>query len=243
LKLPIIINGKKTVHEFPTDWDNVSFRSFLEIPSDETDIIKIIALILKIDYDVLCRAKIIGFDELVERLAFLKVQPVPRVPKTCLGYPIPKDLGFETVGQFKDLNQYIKEISGLPPIEQFKKYPLLVAVYACVHMDELRCKKLGKDLGLIGNAAEELGYGKYDWRKAEAMADDFLNAPCTEVMGIGNFTLLRLIALKNNIRPNFPKVNSRWQNYRQVLKSWPMILAVIQRFFTLKKKPVTKEVS
>jgi hypothetical protein len=165
---------------FPTRWDEVPFHQFLDIDDCGDDYVKLFALFTGLEEEVVRKASIEKLDDVIEMLGFLKTKVPTPLPKTICGYTIPKDLGFETVGQFSDLREDLKNSNNLTPRQTIEKYTLYCAIYACKEK-----------------------FGEYDWKKAESMRDEFMNAPVTEVLAVGNFTLLKLIALKNNTRPNF----------------------------------------
>jgi hypothetical protein len=213
MKVSIYINGKENLREIPINWDQVKFRQFLALETCGDDIIKAIAMFTGVDYETICKSKIKNLDEAIATLAFLKKQPEPIIPLKILNYPIPKNLEFEQVQMYLDLKEYVKESRQLSAIEQLERYTLYCAVYACVAKHE-----------------------KYDWKLAEEMKDEFLEAPCTEVMGIGNFTLLRLIGLNLNINLNSQKPNTRIKKFRLALKSYRLRLAQLLRSLTWKKR-------
>lgn len=213
LKVTIIL-GKSTIHrDLPVCWEDVTFAQFLDLESCGQDIIKVIALLTGVDYLTLCAAKIVDMDNVISLLKFLNTQPVTAIPKTILGYTVPEKLDFEQVQQYIDLKNYVAESAKMTPTEQLRNYTLYCAVYACIAK-----------------------HGKYEWQLAEGMRDEFLQAPCTEVMGIGNFTLLRLIGLKHNIDLNSPKVSSLIKKFKLVLAGWRIRMVLFLRSFNWKKK-------
>jgi hypothetical protein len=213
MKVSIYINSKETSREIPINWDQVTFRQFLALEKCGDDIIQVIAMFTGVDYEALKKAKIKNLDEIIAALGFLKRKIEPVIPRNILTYPVPKNLEFEQVQMYIDLKNYVKESKELTPIEQLERYTLYCAVYACMAK-----------------------HGKYDWTLAEAMKDEFLEAPCTEVMGIGNFTLLRLIGLNLNINLNSQKPNTLIKKLRLVLKIYRLRLAQRLRSLTWRKR-------
>lgn len=213
LKVTILINRKEDERSVPTCWDDVSFGKFLKLESCQQDIVAVIALFVGIDYDILRRSKIINMDSVIATLKFLTEPMVPAVPKTILGYPVPPKLEFEQVQMYLDLKDYVSKAKELTPLQQLESYTLYCAVYAC------RSK-----------------HKEYDWEKAEAMRDEFLQAPCTEVMGIGNFTLLKLIGLKNNIDVTSRKPDSLIKKLKLVLAYLRIRTVLFLRSFNWRKR-------
>lgn len=197
----------------PTSWEQVTFRKFLELDKCGNDITKVIALLIDIDHATLLKARIFDMDKVIAVLGFLNSQAQASIPTSICGYPVPKDLAFEEVQMFVDLKAYIAETKDKTPMEQLAQYPVYCAVYACKHR-----------------------YGSYDFKKAEALSEVFFNAPCTEVLGIGNFTLLRLAGLNLNIAVSSRPRLTLMQKFRLVLISWRKISVHLQRWFSWKKR-------
>lgn len=213
MKATILINSKENIREIPTAWEQVTFKTFLDLDKCGQDIVKVIALLTQIDYDILRQSKIVNMDQVIAVLGFLNKPAVPVIPKTLLGYKIPKGLEFEQVQMYVDLKNYVTESQKLSPMEQLERYTLYCAVYACMEK-----------------------HGKYDWELAEQMKDEFLKAPCTEVLGIGNFTLLKLIGLNLSIDQNSRKVISRLKRLRLVLEGWRIRMVSRLRWIILSRK-------
>lgn len=214
MKVTIIINGKPTEKEVPTSWEQVTFGQFLELEKCEQDKTKVLSLFTGIDHETLLKAKIKHFDDvMVNGLSFLTTQPPVAIPEKLLGYTMPKNLEFEQVQQYVDLQNYIKESRDKSPSDQLRQYTLYCAVYACIQK-----------------------HSKYDWKLVEEMAPEFLNAPCTEVMGIGHFTLMRLIASKQGTKPTSPPQSTLLKKLGLVLKSWRLRLVSNLRWIIWSKR-------
>lgn len=202
MKVTITLN-KHTIHrDIPLSWEQVTFGDFLKLDDCGQDIVKLMALFWRLDYEQLKKAKITGFDAVVAALGFLNKQMhVPEIKsiKELHGYKLPQNLEFEEVQQYLDLKACVAEAKDLTPIKQLEKYTLYCAVYACKQWK-----------------------GSYSIEAAEALAPVFLNAPCTEVMAVGNFTLLRLIGLNVHTRIDSRKAVSLVKKYKLALKGWVM---------------------
>lgn len=227
----IVLNGKLTKKDLPDHWDKTSFGQFLELAKVKNDRIKAVSIFTGVDYDIIRKAKIQGIETVIHSLSFLDKEIVPKVPQKLLWYDMPKDLGFETFAQYHDLKEDIHKIKGLTEMEQLAKFPLYCAVFACTQMSKERCAELAKQY-----PNEGIVYGEYHWRKAEAMQEEFLNAPATEVLGVGNFTLLKLIGLNLNINPNSRKPLTRMRRLMLVLKRWLLRSGLLQPLITLRVK-------
>lgn len=200
MKVTITINKQVFHRDIPITWDQVSFGDFLKLDECGQDVIKVIALLTRIDYEQLKKAHIKNLDQIVSVLGFLKKPMDPPDAKSIKylhGYKLPDDLEFEETQMFLDLQKYVTEAKDLTPLQQLERFTLYCAVYACKRWK-----------------------GAYDWKHAEELAPTFLNAPCTEVMAIGNFTLLRLIGLNLNINPASLNRVTPLKKFRLALKGF-----------------------
>lgn len=214
MKIEVTLQGVKVTRDIPTSWDGVTFKQFLEIILMGDDYVQILALFLEIDIETVRKATIKGLDGLIIALGFIHTRPIPVMPRSILKHEIPKDLGFETIAQFEDLKTELKGSAGLTPDQHLQKYPLYCAIYACK---------------------------PYDWKKSEEMAPQFFNAPCQEVLGIGNFTLAKLIGLKRSTGPSSLKHHTLKRRFMQALTVYRLLLVSTVRSFTWKRKPVINE--
>jgi hypothetical protein len=207
MKVELELNGVKTNRDIPLSWNEVTFKQFLELEPMGKDLVKLLAFFMGIEEDVLRRAKITGLDTVLKSLAFLQEKMELSIPKQILGHVIPKDLGFETIGQYADIRDSLK--AEMTPIQRLEKYPLYCAIYAC---------------------------RPYDWQKAEAMAPEFFNAPAPEVLAIGHFTLLKLIGSSLPTKPSSPSLRIRIKKFKQDLRIWVRNTAIMARLYIWKKK-------
>lgn len=156
-----------------------------------------------IDEETLKKATIKGIDKLTAALSFLRFEvPMHKFPKTILGYQVDQSLEFEPFGVYTDIKDEVdKRNEGM---ELLKQYPILCAIYITK---------------------------PYDFKKAEIVAEQLLNAPCTEVLALGNFLLMKLIALNSTISQTSLKRLTLLKRWRLALKSWQARLAFQVRFF------------
>jgi hypothetical protein len=216
MKITITQNNLKYEKEIPTCWEEVTFKQFVEMAECGDDYAKLLSVFTGIDPEILRKAKIYSLDSIIRVLQFLGTKPADVVPKTILGYNIPKDLGTESIQQFEDLKKEIRDSKDMEAKDQLLKYPLYVATYCC---------------------AQE--YGEYDWKRAENMAKRFENAPALEVLAVGNFTLMKLIELKFNIKDFYRKPNTHKKNWRLALSVWVRHMVFSVRLFLWKRKHST----
>lgn len=212
MKLTATLNNVKIERTIPIGWDQVTFEQLIELSDCRDDRAKALSVFLKIDAETIRKAQIVNLDAVLSVLSFLETDLFTNVPDKILGYKLPKDLGFETIAQYQDLKENLKSSQGLTNKEALAKYPLYVATYAC------------KDK-----------HGHYDWKLAEEMASEFLQAPCTEVMGIGNFTLAKLIGLTNSTNQSSQNRNTLMKKFRLALTGLRLRLGLLLRSITLSK--------
>lgn len=217
MKIQITLNKLKYDKDIPTSWDQVNYGQFLELTDCVDDYVKIFTVFTGISAETIKKAKITGLDSVIAVLGFLRKEPVQIMPKTILGYPLPADLGFETLDQYTDLKDDLDKSGELKGKDALVKYPLYCAIYAC-----------------------KAKYGEYDWKLAESMADEFLKAPAPEVLAIGNFTLAKLIGLNLNIDPASRRKITRMKRYRLVLKVWVQNMATTVRSSLWPKRTIPR---
>jgi len=211
------LNGKQ-VRQLPTSWPEVTFKTFLKITDAGDDVSKILSALVDIDAKTLRAAKIYNLDTVLDVVSFLNNPAPQELPDKILGYSIPKDLGFETIGQLEDLKDEVSKFKKEKVKTVLSKYPLFCAIYAC-----------------------SAKHGEYDWKKAEAMADEFLEAPAQEVLAVGNFTLVKLTALKLGIAHKAQKPTIPPAKFWRVIRAWIARLGFTTRFFIWKARHLSPE--
>jgi hypothetical protein len=202
----LTLNGVKVEKDIPTSWEQVKFKDFLQLNGSVS---KALSIFTGIDEDTLKKANITGLDKLISVLSFLGTDvPLFNFPKKLLNeYDVPYDIGFESWGQYVDLKDELdKRKEG---IELLKQYPLFCAIYTM------------KD---------------YNFKLAEQRAEHLLNAPCTEVMAVGNFMLTKLAALNLTTKGNSLPEGTVLRKYRLALKGWWTNMVFTVRFYILKRK-------
>lgn len=209
----ITLNGVTVKKPLPIDWPQVTFGQFLQIADCGRDFVKIISVFTGIDAETLTKAKITGLDRIISAMAFLETNvTVFDFPKEILGYKVPQNLEFETMGQYADFKSEVDK-DKKDKLDSVKSYPLFCAIYTS---------------------------NPYNFKQAEERAKEFLQAPCTEVMAIGNFLLMKLAALKINGLKGSLKANTPQTKSKRVLKNLVKRSGSIRLLSTLKKKRARK---
>lgn len=206
MKITIELNGVTVEKDIPTMWKEVTFGQFLKLSECENDTSAILSLFTDIPKETLSKAKIGNLESIISILSFLKTEMSLVVPEICMGYKIPKNLEFETIGQFEDLKL---EALQLKDVKSFEKYALFCAIYAVK---------------------------EYDYKKAEELAPTFLNAPCEEVVAIGNFTLLKLTELTSGIEVKSHLRSTPMKRFLLAFNAYRKSLAFTVRYYIWKKK-------
>lgn len=210
MKIQITLNGIKTEKDIPISYEQINFRTFLKLIPCGADPVKILSVLIGIDEDILQRSKIENLSNVIQALSFVNTEPQYILPKKVLGYIIPVDLEMETFAQYGDIQKELA--TSTSHIETIEKYPLLIATYCVDYTKE--------------NA----------WKEAEKLAPKFLDLPCMEVMAIGNFTLVKLTALKQNIKPHFRRAVTLPSKLKLAMTVWLKRLAFIIRFYSWSRK-------
>jgi len=210
MKITIELNKVKVTREIPVSWDKVTFRQFLELSEAGNDRAKILSVFTGIDPETLRKARITNFDKINALIGFVERNELDlsKVPDKILGYKIPKNLELETIGQFEDLKLQAKSIKDNSK-ESLSAYTRMCAIYSV---------------------------SPYDWSEAERIAPYFMDAPCGEVLAVGNFTLMKLMPLSESGLKNLLKPNSTPKKLKLVMTAWIKRLAFTVRYYSWKRK-------
>lgn len=212
MNIELELNGVKITRKIPISWagpDAVTFGQFIDLEPLQQDKVKVLAYFLGMDDATLRKARITGLDAILLALDFLSTQPELSIPEKIMGHSMPKDLAFETIGQYADLRDDLKNTQDMTGLDRLKRYPLYCATYAC---------------------------RPYDWQKAEAMKEEFMNAPAAEVLAIGHFTLLKLIGLSVPTKPTSQTLRTRLKKLKQVLSVWARNTGFMVRYYIWRGK-------
>lgn len=200
--------------EIPTGWPQVTFEQYLKYFTFQGDMIKAVALFTGLDEQMVRDAEIHNLGAVAACLHFLNTPLDYLLPLTIEGYPIPKDLDGESIAQYADLQTITGLFKDDDPTGNYQHFPLIVATY---------CIK------------------PYDFIQAEKLAPTFLKSPCTEVLAIGNFTLVRLYALRSGTLPTSPPVATPLNKLRLGMINWLKTLASTIRYNSWKRSLPTSE--
>jgi hypothetical protein len=209
MKFNIILNGVTVSKDIPTTWDQVSFRQFIETAKHGKDFNGVISVLTEVPLETLNKAKIKNFDVLLSCLAFMEKPVDQLMPSSICGLPVPKSLENEAAGRYGDLQGITKQFIQDDNIGNLHHYPLIVATYVTK--------------------------SPYDCKEAEILAEQIWNAPCGEVLAIGNFILLRLHASKNGMLNSSHLEGTLKNRLRRATINWLTRLAFSIRYGTWKR--------
>ncbi len=193
--IPYFINGESI--QVPSSWDDLTFTQWQQLAKVTTnDRIKVAAICLKMDEAELRKSTLENVEVLYSTLEFIN-EPCEMItdPVKVKDWDIPKDITFQSLGQFEDMRQtfdkalaqVIKTPEGtidilqtIPAIAEY--FPLWCAIY---------CQKV-RD-------------GEYDYEKASFLAEELKETSCIEVLSAGSFFFYKLTTLFAPTKPSSRK--------------------------------------
>jgi hypothetical protein len=189
------VNGNPV--QIPSSWDEVTFGQFLKLV-DAKDYTQILSAVLDMPPEIIAKADFVGLRHVYRALKFVQTQaPVEQYPKKIGKYEIPKDISFQSVGQFEALRNEIIKAQGMDLHGQTKA----LAVYAAIY-----CQPQNGD--------------EFDIEKSYWLSESFMSYPCTEVMSAGSFFRDNLLSITSGLpltylRKNLPRRKSTpgWQTF------------------------------
>lgn len=213
--MKITVNDKS--FECPGHWGEVTFKQFLALAEAGDDTAKILSVFSGIDSETIRKAKLKNVDVVLDHISFIHSTKMNlEIPSKILGFKVPDNLELETIGQFEDSKLIFREC---PEGDELRRYPELVGTF--VNPNYLEASDKEKD-----------EFGKKFW-----------HAPCEEVMAIGNFFLVKLIASRQNLKKTFRPRNTLLRRFRQALISYRARMGFMVRFYLWKRKLPTTGMS
>lgn len=221
MKITIVSHtGFKTKRDIPQDWPGVSYQQFLTIHRNGWTVFhntaEIISLFTGIDIALLRSSKVEGLVEVVQMLSFIDSKPIAyEIPSKILVnghyYDVPKNLEMEPVAQFEDIKKESETFSADPKdkFTNLEKWPLIVATYLV---------------------------NPYSWQAAEKLAPHVFNSSCQEVLAIGNFTLVRLNELSQNIKPTSLKAATHKNRLMLAMKAFRASMVFSARWLLWRRR-------
>jgi|GEM_PF-4785213 len=198
MKVKATLNGVTIDKHIPTSWDDVSFGQYVDIVTSDMSQSSIAAIILGLDKDTVSRVQVENLPAFIRALDFIDTQMNPKLPETILGYKVPKSLNGQPWGKYGDLMTIAKTMNDNDSQrDNLMKYIDIVAIYAMPD------------------------YLDTDNDQKDEFAKQFLHAPCSEVMAVGNFILMTLLELKMPTLHNYLiKGGSRTNRLKLAIRLW-----------------------
>lgn len=170
----------------PTCWEDLTFSQYMRVLSLKDDTVELISIFTGLDQEYLRSARILGLKELLEVTKFLKTHiDVSKLlpPDTILGVKLPATVQLESLGQFEDMRKIMVSGHGADLSQFLENYARYVAIYVQKERD-----------------------GSYNYKKAQDLIPEIMQAPALEVIGAGSFFYVMLLSLLTGTKPSYPKV-------------------------------------
>lgn len=175
IHIQIELNKVKQKKQIPTTWEEVTFDQFVKMLEVKTDA-ETLSIFTGIDADIILKAKIKGVEDIFYHLEFLQTKPEwDSYPEEFLGVTMPKDITYHSLAPYVDSKASIKSVAD---------YAKVVAIYL---------------------QAVKSNWDGYDFDKAMELVPEIMQQPAREVVGLGNFFIVKLFPLKTNTTANSPK--------------------------------------
>lgn len=183
--IKIKVNNQE--HQFPTSWDDLSFRQYIDIwkeMENGADHLKLISIMASVELTP--SMTIIGIDQLLMAAGFIYQPSKFEESYTMIGpYKIPMnskegwDIRFESLGQFEDMRAVFNKVkdSLLDHTIQYSRY---VAIYL-----------------------QKVRDGEYDPLKVDSMEESVQDYPAGQVIALGGFFFGKLYASLRGIKKDF----------------------------------------
>ncbi len=194
----------------PGSWAEVTFKQFLELAEAGENTARILSIFSGVPEETIRKAKLKNSDIVLDQIKFIQNTKMSlELPSKILGFKVPHNLELETIGQYEDAKLIFKEC---PDGEELKRYPELIGTFV-------------NPAYLESNDEDKDKFGKQFWQ-----------APCEEVMAIGNFFLAKRIASKLNLKVNYHHRNTPLKKFKLALTNFRARMAFMVRFYSWKRR-------
>lgn len=169
----------------PTCWEDLTFSQYMRVLALKDDTVELISIFTGLDHEYLRSARIIGLKELLEVTKFLKNHiEVDKLlpPAQILGVNLPTTIQLESLGQFEDMRKIMVSAHGADITKFIENYAKYVSIYV-----------------------QKERHGSYDYKKAQDLIPEIMQAPALEVIGAGGFFYVTLLSLLTGTKPNSQK--------------------------------------
>lgn len=208
---------KRITLPLPLGWHEISFGKSLALAKCK-NFTEELSCLSGVPVEDIKNGKIANLETALLFIASLKrIDPPTDLPKTILGYTVPDDLMLEETGRYEDLKIIVEGMESNPGPDQLVKYTEIVGVFT------------------------QPNYLTSNEKQRKEFADKFLNAPCKEVVAIGNFIVMKLRVLRTGIPNNSPKSLTRMKKIKLASRAWLKNMAFTIRFALLKRRSAFQE--
>lgn len=203
---------KRITLSLPLGWHEISFGKSLALAKCK-NFTEELSLLSGVPVDEIKDGKISNLETALLFINSLKkVDPPTELPKSILGFTVPDDLMIEETGRYEDLKIIVESMEANPGPDQLVKYTEIVGVFT------------------------QPNYLTSNEKQRKEFADKFLNAPCKEVVAIGNFIVMKLRVLKSGTPSNSPTPLTRMKRIRLAFRAWLRNMAFTIRYAMLKRR-------
>lgn len=192
------LNGKSI--PIPTSWGDVTFSQYLQVFDLKDDVIQLVSIFTRLEYDQLKTSTILGLDKLLEAISFINTQPVfPDYVSECGPYSIPGNskgqfnIQYESLGQFEDARKVMNGLNG-----NIKAHTEAYGKYVAIYLQKIRDKE-------------------YNPNKVEEMERELQNYPAYQVITLGSFFFVKLRILFGGIVKTSPPTPRKRKKSKRVL--------------------------
>lgn len=207
------IAGKTTL--IPTTWADVTYSQYVYmiIPRTFTEYIHLFS---GVPLETLNKAQVKNVDKLGLALSFLSWPPNLSERTAMVGpFALPGKPQFESLGQFEDLRNLIKEY----PHKERKDFD-----YADF---EKECEVYLQSCAIYFQKARD---GEYNAAKVKEVADQLRGASAVEVLSNGSFFFAKALNLSTPSTMLYQRVTRAMKKYLQAFPGYQKTLAFLQRY-------------
>lgn len=188
------INGTK--FKIPTDWQDVTYAQYIEIPN-QTGLPDYISLFTGIKKEILLKAELRNVESVSLALSFMREIPIfSNAPTLKVGpYILPQDITINSLGQFEDLRGLLAKMPKKVEIKDSDLYLEACAIYV-----------------------QKIKHGEYDYTKVAEVKEELKRYSCMEVISTGAFFLFKPL---NISKPTKTRSQSIRQRLKKLIVGFP----------------------
>lgn len=191
ITIPIKLNGKSVA--YPRAWEALKFKTYIKLLDKPTKIEQIKVIINDLGVTT-AGSKIEGLGVVIKASSFLNKPPlVAEKPNRIGKYDIPPMINEETFDQYDQVVKIINTVKEQSIIQQTESLAYISAVYAQGFKNEFNAEK------------------------ANELALEFMELPCTEVLAAGAFFQARFLSMESGLSMTYLQRNILWKKKRPVL--------------------------